>query len=101
MLCRRYSAERALDWGLVNAVVPPEELDDEVRRWADELLALSPTVLKIVKKSFDDSLMSLREQQDRYRLRDIVNPRFFASGEQEEGAQAFLQKRRPDFSPYR
>jgi dihydroxynaphthoic acid synthetase len=101
MLCRRYSAQQALDWGLINAAVPAEDLDKEVRRWADELLALSPTVLKLVKKSFDDSLAPMREQQDRYRLLDLVNPGFFDSGEQTEGATAFLEKRTPDFSPYR
>lgn len=101
MLCRRYSADQALQWGLVNAVVPEEELDAEVRQWALELLALSPTVLKLVKRSFDDSLADFREKQDSVRLLDEVNPDFFTSGEQAEGAQAFLQRRKPDFSAYR
>lgn len=101
MLCRRYKAQQALEWGLVNAVVPAEALDAEVRKWADELLALSPTVLKLLKKSFDDSLASVREQMDRFRIQHIVNPGFFASGEQEEGAKAFMEKRAPDFSKYR
>lgn len=101
MLCRRYSAQQALDWGLVNAVVPPGELDAEVRRWCEELLALSPTVLKLVKKSFDDSLAPMREAQDRFTIRQQVNPDFFRSGEQTEGATAFLGKRKPDFSPWR
>ncbi|HEX4109971.1 MAG TPA: enoyl-CoA hydratase-related protein [Solirubrobacteraceae bacterium] len=101
LLCRKYSAQQALDWGLVNAVVPPEELDAEVRRWCDELLALSPTVLKILKRSFDDSLASMREQLDRQRILSYVNPNFFESGEQDEGAGAFMEKRRPDFSRFR
>lgn len=101
MLCRRYSAQQAYEWGLANAVVPHEELDAEVRRWCDELLALSPTVLKLVKRSFDDALAPMREQQDRYKILSQVNPGFFASGEQEEGASAFMEKRRPDFSPWR
>lgn len=101
MLCRRYSAQQAYEWGLVNAVVPHDELDDEVQRWCDELLALSPTVLKLVKKSFDDALAPMREQQDRFKVLNQVNPGFFASGEQEEGASAFLQKRSPDFSAWR
>jgi dihydroxynaphthoic acid synthetase len=101
MLCRRYRAEQALAWGLVNAVVPAPELDAEVRRWCDELLALSPTVLKLVKKSFDDSFESTREAQDCFRILDRVNPGFFDSGEQGEGAAAFLEKRPPDFSPWR
>ncbi|MQA24140.1 MAG: 1,4-dihydroxy-6-naphthoate synthase [Micromonosporaceae bacterium] len=101
LLCRRYSAAQALQWGLVNAVVPMEDLDAEVANWADELLALSPTVLKLLKKSFDDSWSWLREQQDRYSILNQVNPGFFESGEQAEGAAAFLEKRKPDFSGWR
>ena len=76
-------------------------MDGEVRRWVDELLALSPTVLKLVKRSFDDSLADFREKQDSVRLLDEVSPDFFTSGEQAEGAKAFLQRRKPDFSAYR
>lgn len=101
MLCRRYSAQQALDWGLANAVVSQDELDAEVRRWCDELLALSPTVLKLVKKSFDDSVAQVREQQDRFSILNQVNPGFFDSGEQTEGASAFMEKRKPDFSAWR
>lgn len=101
MLCRRYSAKQALDWGLINACVPPKDLDAEVARWCDELLALSPTVLKLVKKSFDDSVAPMREAQDRFSILNQVNPGFFESGEQTEGADAFMNKRKPDFSPWR
>ena len=101
MLCRKYTAQQAYDWGLVNSVVPAEQLDVEVQQWCDELLALSPTVLKTVKKSFDDSWAQTREAQDRFRILDQVNPDFFQSGEQTEGAGAFLEKRQPDFSAWR
>ncbi|GAA2536295.1 MULTISPECIES: enoyl-CoA hydratase-related protein [Pseudonocardia] len=101
MLCRRYTAQQALDWGLVNAVVPADELDAEVERWCAELLALSPTVLKLIKKSFDDSTAHIREEQERFTILNQVNPGFFASGEQTEGSQAFMDKRKPDFSPWR
>jgi dihydroxynaphthoic acid synthetase len=101
MLCRRYTAAHALDWGLINAAVPADELDAEVQRWADELLALSPTVLKLLKKSFDDSLAPMREQLDRVCLLNLINPEFFSSGEQDEGATAFMEKRVPDFSAFR
>src|ERR687892_714160 len=53
MLCRRYDAETAERWGLVNKVVPADELQQEVRAWADEILALSPTALRFVKQSFN------------------------------------------------
>src|SRR5688572_15678368 len=52
MLCRRYDAATAERWGLVNRVVPAADLRAEVRRWADEILALSPTALRFVKQSF-------------------------------------------------
>jgi 2-ketocyclohexanecarboxyl-CoA hydrolase len=97
MLCRRYEARRMLDWGLVNAVVPMAELDAEVARWCAELLALSPTCLKLAKASFAGIV-------DRTTTADYlerVAPGYFQSGEQQEGANAFLEKRRPDFSPWR
>src|SRR5581483_10803420 len=52
-LCRRYDAETAERWGLVNRVVPAAELRAEVRRYADEILALSPTALRFLKQSFN------------------------------------------------
>jgi 1,4-dihydroxy-2-naphthoyl-CoA synthase len=101
MLCRRYSAQQAYEFGLVNAVVPRDALDAEVRRWCDELLALSPTVLALVKRSFDDSWDGVRHSQDGFKLRQQLNPAFFQSGEQAEGRGAFLEKRMPDFGPWR
>lgn len=101
MLCRRYTAAQALDWGLVNAVVPADELDAEVQRWCDELLAMSPTVLKVHKRSFDEEYAALRARQDANDYVEQVNPGFWESGEQQEGARAFLEKRAPDFAPYR
>jgi 2-ketocyclohexanecarboxyl-CoA hydrolase len=99
MLCRRYSAQQALAWGLVNAVVPLAQLDQEVRQWCDELLAMSPTCLKILKATFDDEYVDLRNRRRDYLTE--INPAFFSSGEQQEGATAFLEKRRPDFGRWR
>jgi dihydroxynaphthoic acid synthetase len=99
MLCRRYSAQQALQWGLANAVVPLAQLDEEVQRWCDELLALSPTCLKVLKAAFDEEFVDLRKQQRNYLAE--INPGFFASGEQMEGANAFLEKRPPDFRRFR
>jgi len=99
MLCRRYTARQALDWGLANAVVPADQLDAEVARWCDELLALSPTCLRILKASFVAEFESVLGQGDAVR-RLVVTPEFWRE-EQQEGARAFLEKRRPDFSRFR
>ena len=101
MLCRKYSAEEALAWGLVNAVVEPEELKAEVQRWADEMLLLSPTTLRLVKRSFDEWLSPNRDVFKDRKLVQELHPDFFESGEQAEGASAFMEKRKPDFSPWR
>jgi 2-ketocyclohexanecarboxyl-CoA hydrolase len=100
MLCRRYTAKQALDWGLVNAVVPQAELDAEVKRWCDELLALSPTVLRTIKASFRLHMNSFMDTNVSDVLRPI-SPNYFETGEQQEGAKAFLEKRKPDFSKWR
>ena len=100
MLCRRYTAQQALAWGLINAVVPQAELDAEVARWCNDLLSLSPTVLRIVKASF-------RLHMEHYMGRNVSDmvrlhaPGYFETGEQLEGAHAFMEKRKPDFSPWR
>ena len=101
LLCRRYTPQQALEWGLINAVVEPDELRAEVQKWADELLALSPTVLHLVKRSFDESLAPNRDVFDGRKLVDELHPDFFESGEQSEGASAFMEKRRPDFARWR
>ena len=100
MLCRRYTAAQMLDWGLVNAVVPADQLDAEVRKWCDELLALSPTALKTVKSSFKDHMLPYMGKN----VSDVVMevaPGFFETGEPEEGGRAFMEKRKPDFSRFR
>ncbi len=99
MLCRRYTARQALEWGLVNAVVPADKLDEEVNRWCEELLALSPTCLRILKASFVADFEHVLGQGDVIR-RLVVTPEFWRE-EQQEGARAFLEKRKPDFSRFR
>lgn len=100
MLCRRYSAQQAYEWGLVNAVVPMSELDREVQKYCDELLSLSPTCLKVLKRSFYYQMAPIMERSRDDILRE-VSPNYFETGEQQEGATAFLEKRTPDFSQWR
>ncbi len=94
MLCRRYTAHEALDMGLVNSVVPLERLDEEVDRWCEELLSVSPGCLEILKAAFDQEL-------DRYPELGVISsalyPDWFDSPEGKEGGAAFLEKRRPQF----
>ncbi len=100
MLCRRYTAKQAYDWGMVNAVVPMAALDAEVKKWCEELLSLSPTCLKIVKRSLYHHMEPIIEQDMDDLLKEIA-PDYFSTGEQHEGASAFLEKRKPDFNRFR
>jgi 2-ketocyclohexanecarboxyl-CoA hydrolase len=98
MLCRRYDAATAERWGLVNAVVPLAELHAEVRRWADEILSLSPTALRFVKQSLNaDSEHLAGMGQLAFSGLDL----FVGSDEASEGVRAFNEKRKPDFGPFR
>ncbi len=100
MVLRKYSAREMLDWGLVNAVVPYEQLDAEVNKWAQEMLALSPTCLRLIKQTFRDNVGHLMDQTMKKMITTHA-PNYFETGEQQEGANAFLEKRAPDFSPWR
>jgi len=99
LLCRRYTARQMLDWGLVNSVVPYDKLDEEVQKWCDEILSLSPTCLKVMKASFEAEFDYLRGTG--HRNVEMISPHYFESGEQQEGAAAFLEKRKPDCSKWR
>lgn len=96
-LCRQYDAAKALEWGLVNAVVPIEELLPEARRWAEEVAALSPTAIRFLKHAFN---------ADTEHLAGIGSvafaglDQFVTTAEGHEGATAFAEKRQPDFSTY-
>lgn len=99
MLCRRYTAGQALEMGLVNAVVPPEQLNGEVDQWCSELLAKSPSCLKILKASFRQAYDQMRVDSRRDWVTDFA-PDFYRSGEADEGKKAFLERRESDFTPY-
>jgi naphthoate synthase len=96
-LCRQYDAQQALDWGLVNAVVPLERLEEETVQWCREMLALSPFALRLLKASFhasEDGLAGLQQ------LAHDTNLLFYGSDEAREGREAYKAKRRPDFSQF-
>ncbi len=97
-MLRRLTAEEALDWGLVNEVVPPGELRDAVRRWADNMLGFSPTSLKILKQSFNTDTEHMVAMGQ---LAFSSLTMFSDSPEAREGITAFNEKRTPDFSPFR
>lgn len=94
MLCRRYTAEQALQMGLVNAVVPPEGLDAEVERWCAEIAALSPTAIALAKKSFNLDTESIRGISA-FGMQALSL--YYQTEESREGVKAFLEKRPPKF----
>ncbi len=94
-LCRQYGAEEALAMGLVNAVVPLEQLQDEGVRWAREVLRHSPTAIRCLKAAFNaetDGLAGIQE------LAGQATHLYYRTAEGQEGRDAFLEKRPPDFS---
>jgi 2-ketocyclohexanecarboxyl-CoA hydrolase len=97
-LCRQYDAETAERWGLVNKVVPAAELRAEVRRFAAEILALSPTALRFLKQSFNADSEHLAGVGQ---LAFSGLESFLGSEEAKEGMRAFAEKREPDFRRFR
>jgi naphthoate synthase len=96
-LCRQYDAQQALEMGLVNTVVPLEDLEAETVRWCREMLALSPFSLRLLKASFhaaEDGLSGIQQ------LAHDANLLFYASDEAREGREAYKSKRKPDFSQF-
>jgi naphthoate synthase len=96
-LCRQYDAATAERWGLVNAVVPPEELLDEARRWAAEIAEKSPTAIRFLKYSFNTDT---EHQAGLANMATTGLGLLVDSDEGREGATAFAEKRSPDFSRF-
>ena len=94
-LCRQYCAEEALTMGLVNAVIPLHKLESEGVRWAREVLCHSPAAVRCLKAAFNaetDGLVGLQE------LAGQTTHLLYTTSESQEGRDAFLEKRDPDFS---
>jgi naphthoate synthase len=96
-LCRQYSAQEALEMGMVNTVVPLEGLEQETVQWCREMLALSPFALRLLKASFnaaEDGLTGIQQ------LAHDTNLLFYGNEEAQEGRDAYREKRKPDFSRF-
>ncbi len=94
-LCRQYNAQEALQMGLVNTVVPLDQLEAEGVKWAREILRLSPIALRMIKTSFNaelDGMVGITE------LAHNANMLFYMVDEAKHGRDAFLEKRQPEFA---
>ncbi len=96
-LCRQYDAQQALQMGLINTVVPLDELEAETVKWCREMLELSPWSLRLLKLSFhaaEDGYAGLQQ------LAHDTNLLFYGTEEAREGREAYKAKRKPDFSKF-
>ena len=96
-MCRQYDAKQALDWGLVNSVVPYEDLESETEQWCREILSKSPIAIRCLKAALNadcDGQAGLQE------LAGNATMLFYMSEEGQEGRNAYVDKRAPDFSKY-
>ena len=96
-LCRQYSALEALDMGLVNKVVPIEQLEDECVVWAEEMMERSPIALRMIKDGLNAELDG---QAGIQQLAGDATMLYYFLDEAQEGGKAFLEKRKPDFEKY-
>ncbi|MEH2012270.1 1,4-dihydroxy-2-naphthoyl-CoA synthase [Nostoc sp.] len=96
-LCRQYDAQQALEMGLINCVVPVEQLEAEGIQWAQEILEKSPIAIRCLKAAFNadcDGQAGLQE------LAGNATLLYYMTEEGSEGKQAFLEKRPPDFRSF-
>ena len=96
-LCRQYDAAQALEWGLVNTVVPLEDLEKETVAWCRQILSLSPIALRMIKAGMnaaDDGLAGVQQ------LAGDATMLFYMTEEGQEGRNAFVEHRSPDFSKF-
>ncbi len=96
-LCRQYSAQEAYEMGMVNAVVPLDDVEEETVRWAKEILQMSPLAIRMMKGAFNAAADGLAGQQQ---FAGDATLLFYMSEEAQEGRNAFNEKRPPDFGKF-
>jgi len=96
-LCRQYSAQEALEMGMVNTVVPLEKLEEETVQWCREILANSPLAIRLLKSAFNADVDGQTGLQE---LAGNATMLYYMSEEAQEGRNAFIEKRKPDFSKF-
>jgi len=96
-LCRQYSATEAFQMGMVNKVVPIDELENEGVQWANEILEMSPLALRLLKSAFNAELDGQAGIQE---LAGNATLLYYMSEEAQEGKNAYVEKRKPDFSKF-
>lgn len=96
-MCRQYSAEEAERMGLVNKVVPFDQLEDETVAWAETMMERSPLALRMMKAGFNAELDG---QAGILELAGDATMLYYTLDEAQEGGRAFLEKRKPDFDKY-
>jgi naphthoate synthase len=97
-LCRQYDAEQAREMGLVNTVVPLERLEEETVAWCREILTMSPLALRCLKAALNadcDGQAGLQE------LAGNATLLFYMTEEAQEGRDAYMERRKPDFGKFR
>jgi naphthoate synthase len=96
-LCRQYSAQEALEMGLVNTVVPLAELEQETLQWCDEILAKSPMAIRFLKAAFNADIDGATGLQQ---LAGDMTMLYYMTPEAQEGRNAYKERRKPDFGSF-
>lgn len=96
-LCRQYDAKQAEDMGLINTIVPVEELEIETVKWCREMLEHSPMALRCLKSAFNAALDGQAGIQE---LAGNTTMLYYMSEEAQEGKKAFVEKRKPNFKKF-